>query len=61
MVPGSWYGRYWRDPLVPSPANWCGVSDFWDYAVGNAGQGPNATGFNNGKSWMQYSATETGA
>lgn len=57
MVPGSWYGRYYRTPAVVPPANWCGVTDFWDYAVGNTGNGPVATGFNNGKKWNQYSGT----
>jgi hypothetical protein len=57
MVTGSWYGRYWRTPQVTPPANWCGVVDFWDYAVGNTGSGPVATGFNNNKKWNQYSGT----
>ena len=57
MVPGSWYGRYWRESYVVPPANWCGVTDFWDYAVGNTGNGPVATGFNNNKKWNQYSGT----
>jgi hypothetical protein len=57
MVTGSWYGRYWRNPQVTPPANWCGVVDFWDYAVGNTGSGPVATGFNNNKKWNQYSGT----
>ena len=57
MVPGNWYGRYYRNPYVDSPAKWCGVTDFWDYAVDNSGNGPVATGFNNGNLWTQYSGT----
>jgi hypothetical protein len=57
MIPGQWYGRYYRTPRVLPPAKWCGVTDFWDYAVGNTGNGSIATGFNNSKKWNQYSGT----
>ena len=48
---------HYRVPRVLPPAKWCGVTDFWDYAVGNTGNGPVATGFNNSKKWNQYSGT----
>lgn len=43
MVSGVWQGG-----SGGGTANWESVNSFWSYVTGNAGNGPKATGYNNG-------------
>lgn len=54
----NWYGRNFdaKPELGDPPVAWCGVEEFYNYVTGNTGNGPKATGYNNGK---VYSALST--
>lgn len=53
----DWYGRNNDSTLGDPPSNFCGVVSFYDYTTSNTGNGPRATGYNNGKVFTSLSTS----
>lgn len=54
MVTGQWYGRNYDSNYDP-PAKFCNVESFYNYVTSNTGDGPKATGYNDGQLYTQLS------
>lgn len=59
QVSGSsgWYGRNYDSPYGDPISSFCGVPSFWDWVTANTGNGPKATGYNNGSLYTKLSTS----
>jgi hypothetical protein len=57
QVSGSsgWYGRNYDSPYGDPVSSFCGVPSLWDWVTVNTGNGPKATGYNNGSLYTKLS------
>lgn len=57
QVSGSsgWYGRNYDSPYGDPVSSFCGVPNLWDWVTTNTGNGPKATGYNNGSLYTSLS------
>ncbi|MGB9680544.1 MAG: amidase domain-containing protein [Minisyncoccia bacterium] len=51
----QWYGRNYDSPYGDPITNFCSVSNLWNYATSNTGNGPKADGYNNNSVYTNLS------